>query len=142
VRQVDTYFRVRKGRLKLREQDPGTAELVAYVRPDQEDPKCSEFVLIAVDRPAAVKDIFSALLGVETVEKTKTIYILGNARIHIDEVDGMGRFLEVEVLCGSVDDAATQTATLRARDLMEAFEVTPKNLIPGSYRELSPYSMR
>lgn len=137
VRQIDTYFRVQKGRLKLREQDAGTAELIAYVRPDQEVPKCSEFVVIKVDCPTTVKEIFSALLSVETVvQKSRTIYILDSARIHIDEVDGMGRFLEVEVLCGSGDDAAIQTATIRALELMKAFEITPKDLIPGSYREL------
>jgi len=137
VRQVDTYFRVQKGRLKLREQDPGTVELIAYVRPDQEEPKCSEFILIAVDSPATVKEIFSALLGVEAVvEKTRTIYILGNARIHIDDVGGIGRFLEIEVLCGLGDDTAIQTATLRARELMEVFGITAMDLIPGSYREL------
>ena len=108
VRQVDTYFRVQKGRLKLREQDPGTVELIAYVRPDQEEPKCSEFVLIAVDSPATVKEIFSALLDVEAVvEKTRTIYVLRNARIHIDDVGGIGRFLEIEVLCGLGDDTAS-----------------------------------
>jgi predicted adenylyl cyclase CyaB len=96
VRQIDTYFRIQKGRLKLREQDPGTVELIAYVRPDREDQRCSEFVLIAVDSPATVKGIFSALLGVETVVETRTIYILDSARIHIDEVDEMGRFLEIE----------------------------------------------
>jgi predicted adenylyl cyclase CyaB len=136
VRQVDTYFRVQKGRLKLREEDPGTVKLIAYVRPDQEEPKCSEFVLIAVDSPTTVKELFSAVLGVETVvQKTRTIYILGSARIHVDEVDGVGRFLEIEVPCGS-DDAATQTATLRAHELMEAFGITPMDLVPGSYREL------
>jgi adenylate cyclase, class 2 len=137
MRQIDTYFRVQKGRLKLREKDVGTAELIAYVRPDQENPKCSEFVVIDVDSPTAVKEIFSTLLGVETVvEKSRTIYVLGSTRIHIDEVDGMGRFLEIEVLCGSGDDAAIQAATIRARELMEAFEIFPKDLIPGSYREL------
>ena len=137
VRQIDTYFRVQKGRLKLREQDAQIAELIAYVRPDQEYPKCSEFVVIKVDSPATVKGIFSTLLGIEAVvEKLRTIYILDSARIHIDEVDGIGRFLEIEVLCGSGDGEAIQTATLRARELMEAFEISPKDLIPGSYREM------
>jgi predicted adenylyl cyclase CyaB len=143
VRQVDTYFRVPKGRLKLRELDAGTGELIAYVRPDQEGPRCSEFVVINVDCPPTVKEIFSALLGVETVvEKSRTIYILGNARINIDEVDGMGRFLEIEVLCGSGNDEAIETTTLRARELMEAFEITPMDLVPGSYRELRLYGAR
>src|SRR5512140_1691948 len=94
--QVDTYFRVPEGRLKLREGNIENA-LIYYRRPDSAGPKQSDVVLYAVERGAELRAVLSSALGVlVTVDKQREIYYVGNVKIHIDEVQGLGRFVEIE----------------------------------------------
>lgn len=134
-RQLDTYFRVPKGRLKLRE---GRLEnfLIAYRRPDKEGPKHSSVRLY----PTRAEDGLGAVLGNclpvwVQVEKTRRIYWADNVKIHLDEVTGLGRFLEIEAIdldgSRSLDQLQAQ-----CRYWMERLQVRTLDLIDRSYSDL------
>ncbi len=94
--QVDTYFHTNHGRLKLRE---GRIEnnLIYYQRNDQHGPKSSHFNLVKSEDPAGLKEVLSKAMGIKVVvRKKREIYYIDNVKFHIDEVDGLGSFVEIE----------------------------------------------
>ena len=98
--QIDTYFKVAKGRLKLRQ---GTIEnnLIHYSRDDQSGPKLSNFSLTSMEGEQAgqLHSQLTAALGIlAVVDKRREIYYLNNIKFHIDQVDGLGSFTEIEVI--------------------------------------------
>jgi adenylate cyclase class 2 len=133
--QVDTYFRCSRGRLKLREIDGSSAQLVWYARPDEPGPKPSDYLLVPVSDPETLKAALEAALGIEcVVDKRREIYLWENVRIHLDEVSDLGTFLEFEAVVGpNVDDAA---ASGQLEYLTERFSLASENLLPGSYADL------
>lgn len=137
VRQVDTYFNVPAGRLKLREAT-GSAErteLVFYTRPDQAGPKHSEYEVVAVPNPAQLKGLLTDALGIRVVvDKRRTVYLYENVRIHLDTVEGLGTFLEFEaVMPDGVPDAEGEA---KVRRLMAEFVIDSRDLIEGSYSDM------
>ena len=134
-RQTDIYFRVPDGRLKLRIEEPGGAILVAYHRPDAAAARESHYELTPVDDPDATVADLEARHGVLVcVEKTRTLYLLGHIRIHLDRVAGLGTFIEFEaVMSPEHDNAATHTRLARLRT---AFGIAPAHLVPQSYSDL------
>ena len=97
--QIDTYFACAQGRFKLREIDGQTAQLVAYARPNGSHPRASDYRLVPVADAAALKAALADALGVQVVvEKQREIYLHHNVRIHLDEVLGLGTFLEFEAV--------------------------------------------
>ena len=96
--QTDTFFTVHRGRLKLREQAGAGAELIYYERPDQAGPKESRFERVTVADAAALRNLLASALGVAgQVIKERLVYRVGRTRVHLDEVRGLGAFLELEV---------------------------------------------
>jgi predicted adenylyl cyclase CyaB len=94
--QTDTYFHVSNGRLKLRE---GNIEnnLIFYERANQAGPKSSHFHLVKVDDAKGLREILAKSMGVKTiVEKKREIFYIANVKFHIDEVPGLGSFVEIE----------------------------------------------
>ena len=134
--QIDTYFRVPHGRLKLRE---GTVEraLIHYDRPDTLTPKRSDVTLYPTAEDAsALKAALTAALGVlAVVDKRREIYFVGNVKIHLDRVEGLGAFIEVEAIA---DDTHQTEAVLRAQceRLLDAFGVVRSDLVAVSYSDL------
>lgn len=107
-RDVDTYFRVPHGRLKLRRSEStrdGT--LIHYHRPDQATSRYSEYHLASTSDPERTREVLSAALGVlVTVAKTRRLLLYGDTRIHLDHVDGLGCFVELEtVMRGQTEEA-------------------------------------
>jgi adenylate cyclase len=133
--QIDTYFHARHGRLKLREIDGLTAQLISYSRPDEQGPKASDYLLVPVADPKALKAALASALGVRViVDKRREIFLVDNVRIHLDNVAGLGWFLEFEaVLSPKIDDAKGRS---QLDDLMHRFEIGPDDLVPGSYADL------
>lgn len=133
--QVDTYFHVAHGRLKLREIAGAGAQLVWYERPDEEGPKESDYRLVSVPDAEGIKAALTGALGVRVVvSKRREIFLARNVRIHLDEVDGLGTFLEFEAVLGpDVDDAAGRQ---QVDDLMRRFGIRADDLLPGSYADL------
>ncbi len=131
--QVDTYFRVPGGRLKLRE---GTIEnlLVFYSRPNQGGPKQSDVALSKVPAHSDLRLVLGTALGVlVSVDKRREIYFVENVKIHLDRVKGLGEFLEVEAI-GSADEVPRLREQCEA--FMREFGVRPEDLEEGSYSDL------
>lgn len=133
LHQMDTYFRVPSGRLKLRDYGDGRAELIHYHRPDVAGAKLSEYEVVPCEPGLA--GLLSRALGVVTVvEKTRTLSLWKSVRIHLDLVAGLGDFLEFEAVLGEMDDDAAgqgQIAWLRER-----FAVRDEDLLSTSYLEM------
>jgi predicted adenylyl cyclase CyaB len=99
LEQIDTFFSVAHGRLKLRQLAAERGELIYYERSDQAGPKQSTYSLAATNQPEALAALLAQALGVRgVVHKRRWLYRAGQTRIHFDEVEGLGSFLEVEVV--------------------------------------------
>ncbi len=128
--QRDTYFGGAHGRLKLREQTPGEPELIQYRRPDEAGPHTSEFRNVPVAAAGALKEALDAAFGtLVVVEKRRRLLLWEAVRIHLDDVDGLGTFVELE----APDDGDQQAKVER---LTEALAIADDDLIAGSYSDL------
>ncbi|HEX5418557.1 MAG TPA: class IV adenylate cyclase [Gammaproteobacteria bacterium] len=133
--QIDTFFRVAHGRLKLREFADGSAELIYYDRPDNRGVKLSQYERLPLPKPAALKRVLTTSLGVRgTVTKHRDVYLLGQTRIHLDTVERLGTFLELEVVLGESDTPESSEAL--ATELLRALQIAPQSLLPGAYIDL------
>jgi len=128
--QRDTYFRVASGRLKLREEEPGEAHLIAYSRPDDPAVRVSSYrVLPAADGTLAA---LSETLGVDVVvEKRRHLLLWETVRIHLDEVTGLGSFIELEAVADADSDLSRERA--QVDHLVDALEIG--ELQEGSYSD-------
>jgi homotetrameric cytidine deaminase len=134
--QRDTYFGRARGRLKLREQEGGHesgARLIAYVRPDGEDARTSNYRLAEVDDPAALADALDAALGtLVVVDKRRRLLLYENVRIHLDDVAGLGSFVELEGVADADSDLSGEHELVaRLRDELGLGEP-----VAGSYSDL------
>lgn len=136
LHQVDTYFHTPRGRLKLREIDGLAAELIWYDRPDAATPRQSDYLLVPVANPHTLNQALSAAWGVKAiVEKRREVFLVDNVRIHLDEVQGLGTFLEFEAVLGQDEDDAAGRAQVDR--LIQEFGIAPKDVLSGSYGELA-----
>ena len=96
--QVDTYFVVPNDRLKLRESSHNPSTLIYYEREDKRDSKQSDYHLVPINgEPALLRDILTRALGILVqVRKTREVFNYGNTRIHLDDVERLGSFIEFE----------------------------------------------
>ena len=135
-RQVDTYFCTGEGRLKLRESSLEGGQLVPYLRPDTPGPKRADYQVIPVEDAAGLKALMARILGVHrVVRKAREIFLYENVRIHLDRVEGLGEFVELEaVFDGSPAAEAEQRRTVDY--LMVELGIDPADLLPGSYEGL------
>jgi homotetrameric cytidine deaminase len=107
--QRDTYFGGARGRLKLREQEPGGAQLISYVRPDGDEARTSAYRLADVSDPAALREALDAALGTRVVvDKRRRLLLWEGVRIHLDEVQGLGSFVELEGVATPESDLARE----------------------------------
>ena len=135
LEQDDTFFASPTGRLKLRELTPDHGELIFYERPDVSGPKVSHYVIAPTPSPAAMRDLLGRALGVVgRVRKRRRLYLAQNTRIHLDQVEGLGSFLELEVVLSDSQSAADGEAV--ARRLLSTLGVPEANLICGAYVDL------
>ncbi len=135
IPQEDIFFNVVKGRLKLRILSPDQAQLIFYTRPDQEGPKRSEYHLTQSSDPVNLKRVLELAYGIRgVVRKTRYLYLVGQTRVHLDDVEGLGRFMELEVVLEEgQSDAEGQNV---AEQLMSALGVERGDLIDGAYMDL------
>ncbi len=139
IHQVDTYFRVPEGRFKLRASDPGDDYLVFYRRPDVSGPKGCDYDIATVDR--GLRTVLAAALGVlAEVDKTRTLFLWRNVRIHLDVVHGLGEFIEFEAVLS--DACEDDDGHAKLDHLQQVFDVRPGDLIERSYLDLTLESVR
>ena len=133
LKQVDSYFRVKQGRLKLRELNTKEAELVYYRRPNRLGTRLSMYIILPVTRIAPTKTILHRLFPqIVVVKKVRKLFLYKNARIHLDSVRGLGRFIEFEVV---LKHGMSQANSLM-RFLRMAFGIRKRDTISSSYSDL------
>ena len=135
IPQEDTFFNTSKARLKLRilEQDKG--QLIYYTRPDQEGPKRSDYHLSLTSDPENLKRVLELAYGIRgVVRKTRYLYLVGQTRVHLDDVKGLGQFMELEVVMREGQSDAEGQAI--AEGLMNALGVERSDLLEGAYMDL------
>jgi predicted adenylyl cyclase CyaB len=137
LRQVDTYFVVPRGRLKLREQEGrAVGELIAYDRPNETAVRASDYELVPVADPAALKSALARTLGVRVVvTKRRTLWTWHNVRIHLDQVESLGTFLEFEAVLDSPDEPDGPSRE-RLDQLTRLLQIRDEDRIAGSYSDL------
>jgi predicted adenylyl cyclase CyaB len=135
IPQEDTFFHTPKGRLKLRQLQPDQAQLVYYERPDQDGPKRSNYHIFETNDPQGLKTALRMALGVRgVVRKTRYLYLAGQTRIHLDDVEGLGQFMELEVVLREGQSDAEGQAV--AEDLMARLGIHKEDLLEGAYMDL------
>ena len=135
IEQCDTFFVAVRGRLKLRELPDGSGELIHYERPDGSGPRASDYRVATTQHAAPWRALLARALGVRgTVRKRRRLYRSGRTRIHVDRVEGLGDFMELEVaLAEGEDPAAGRTV---AKELMARLGVEPDDLVEVAYVDL------
>jgi predicted adenylyl cyclase CyaB len=135
LHQEDTFFRVGSGRLKLRMILGDDAELIYYERPDVSGAKESRYLRCKVPNPADMRQALSAALGVEgTVKKERLLYMVGQSRLHLDTVEGLGTFLEIEVVL--TEGQTVEEGHRIAAELTDRLKIHTADLVPCAYVDL------
>lgn len=133
--QDDSFFRCPHGRLKLRDFGDGSGELIQYERADSSGPKTSTYVRSPTASPETLREALTRALGtLGRVRKQRWLLLAGRTRIHLDRVEGLGDFLELEVVLG--DDEPEADGIAEARALMTQLGVRPDELLEGAYLDL------
>jgi len=135
IAQTDTFFHAPHGRLKLREFENSAGELIHYQRPDAVGPKESRYAIVRIEQAEPLRRALADALGVRcVVRKTRTLLMVGPTRIHLDQVEGLGAFLELEVVLRPEQDAAEGERI--AGDLMRGLGIRAEDLVAGAYADL------
>ncbi|MCB9812146.1 class IV adenylate cyclase [Candidatus Nomurabacteria bacterium] len=122
LHQIDTYFQIKKGRLKLREINSKEFELIYYERPDVSESKVSTYEIISFDEVQAkkIKSVLGATNGLlVTVEKERELWIYKNTRIHLDDVTDLGEYVELETVVGDISMPEAQAEHYEVMGLLE-----------------------
>jgi len=134
-KQIDTYFKIPDGKLKLRQVDGDLAELIFYKRPKEQGAKISHYFLFQTDFGENLKNVLGPALHVDlVVEKTRTLYLWENVRIHLDKVVGLGDFIEFEAVLSETEELTESEK--RIGFLRQKFRITDEHLIGDGYYEL------
>src|SRR5688572_18317134 len=135
IRQEDTFFNTEKGRLKLRVLATDRAQLIYYLRSDQEGPKRSDYHIFETPDPENLRRVLELAYGVRgMVKKTRYLYIVGQTRIHLDDVNGLGQFMELEVVLQERQSNAEGEEI--AERLMSSLGVERSHLIESAYMDM------
>jgi adenylate cyclase len=135
IQQDDTFFACASGRLKLREFSKDKGELIFYRRADRKGPKESFYVLSRTTEPETLREALALAYGQSgRVRKRRTLFISGRTRIHLDRVEELGDFLELEVVLA--DGEPAEAGEREARELMAELGVEPERLVEGAYVDL------
>jgi predicted adenylyl cyclase CyaB len=136
IEQEDTFFVCPRGRLKLRRLDGCVeAELIYYERPEVAGPRESHYAVHPTADPEGLREVLSAALGIRgIVQKRRAVYLVGQTRVHLDQVEGLGEFVELEVVLEPQQNSSAGVAI--ARELMEKLGISQSQLVDGAYIDL------
>ena len=133
--QIDTYFNANSGRLKLRE---GNIEnrLIFYKRANQKGPKQSDVILYQSATPEVLKKLLIESMNILTiVDKIREIYFIDNVKFHIDDVKGLGTFVEIE----AIDEKgiiSKEELNKQCEYYLDLFGITGDDLVEDSYSDI------
>lgn len=172
LEQVDTYFRTSHGRLKLREwrhtrngefadlagdslsirvaaetceEDNAGSALIAYFRPDDAGSRYSDFSLVPLGDGTAIRNALGGTLGIEVVvKKTRELFLYRSTRIHLDHVDELGTFIELETVLpeGSISMDVQTAAQQEHDEVIQLLGLHEFDSIAGSYSDLLPRTQK
>ena len=135
IHQDDTFFATPQGRLKLRVFGDGSGELIHYHRLDDAGPKRSDYLLAPVPEPESLREVLARACGlIGRVRKERLLLLAGATRIHLDKVEGLGDFLELEVVLR--DDQTDADGRQVAQDLLQQLGIAPAQWVSGAYLDL------
>ncbi|MGO4327419.1 class IV adenylate cyclase [Cupriavidus sp. 2TAF22] len=135
IEQDDTFFRCASGRLKLRAFASGEGQLIFYARADQAGPRESHYIISPTAAPDSLRAALAAAWGEDgRVRKTRVLYLAGRTRVHLDRVEGLGDFLELEVVLAEGEPAAAGVAEAHA--LLARLGVAQEQLVETAYVDL------
>jgi predicted adenylyl cyclase CyaB len=133
--QDDTFFNCPNGRLKLRAFSETAGELIFYRRPDSAGPKESFYVISPTASPNTLREVLSLAYGQSgRVRKHRTLFLKGRTRIHLDRVEGLGDFIELEVVLSEGEPA--EDGVNIAHDMLAKLGISTEQLIEGAYVDL------
>jgi len=133
--QDDTFFACPNGRLKLRMFAEHEGQLIFYRRDDLAGPKLSEYVMAATSEPDALRGTLALAYGiVGRVKKTRTLFLVGATRVHLDDVEDLGHFMELEVVLEA--DQTPEEGKAIANELMRKLGIEPEQLVTRAYVDL------
>jgi homotetrameric cytidine deaminase len=139
ITQRDTYFAAARGRLKLREQEAGGSplwdELIGYSRADSTEPGTSNYLRVPVADAVPLREALDAAYGtLVTVTKRRRVLLWENVRIHLDEVEGLGSYLELEGVADADSDLSGEHD--RVERVRRELGIEDQDLVAGSYSDL------
>src|SRR5262245_9037446 len=135
IAQDDTFFNCDNGRLKLRAFSTDSGELIFYRRVNQAGPKESFYLRSPTSSPETLRESLSLAYGqIGRIRKYRTLFLVGRTRVHLDRVEGLGHFLELEVML--VDDEPAEQGIREAGGVMDQLGIQPEQLIEGAYIDL------
>jgi predicted adenylyl cyclase CyaB len=135
IPQEDVFFRSDGARLKLRILGPERGEIIRYERDDLADIRRSRYRIARTSDPQNLLDILTKTLGrIGVVKKVRTLYLIGQTRVHLDRVEGLGDFLELEVVLRPEQDESEGKSIAEA--LLKRFGIEKKHFIAEPYIDL------
>src|SRR4030065_640762 len=135
IPQEDTFFNCPHGRLKLRILASDRGQVIFYQRQDISGPKHSEYKIHETNNPEGLKKILAEAYGIRgVVTKVRYLYLVGQTRIHLDDLQGLGKFMELEVVLQPGQTDAEGQAI--AENLMKCLGITDTDLIDSAYMDL------
>jgi len=135
IAQDDTFFGCERGRLKLRRFADGTGQLIHYHRADEGGPKVSDYVIAPTADPDALHEVLRRSNGeLGRVKKQRRLYLVDNTRIHLDHVEGLGPFVELEVVLR--DSETEHQGEAIAQRILRDLGIAPSQLVAGAYFDL------
>ena len=135
IDQDDTFFACANGRLKLRQFSPERGELIHYFRANSAGPRVSNYHIVPTAAPDALRDTLAAAMGIAgRVIKTRQLYLAGQTRIHVDAVQDLGDFVELEVVLR--DDQSEDDGVKIAHALMQALGIAETDLLDVAYVDM------
>lgn len=137
IEQEDIFFNCSKGRLKLRKFSDNKGELVYYNRDDGPEPTECNYSILKTSDPTLIGRILGKALGVRgIIRKSRTLYLFGQTRIHYDDVSGLGKFVEIEVVLSP--GQAISEGTDIAESVMHRLGISEHELIDAAYIDMLP----
>ena len=135
IMQDDTFFACPRGRLKLRQFADGRGELIHYFRGDDPGPKVSDYLISPTSSCEVLRQSLSRAFGViGRVRKHRRLYLVERTRVHLDAVEGLGQFVELEVVLSDVESLEEGTSV--ARTIMAALGIEQSQLIESAYVDM------
>jgi len=135
IEQEDVFFNCSKGRLKLRTFSDKTGELIYYNRDSGSRPYECNYSIVKTSDPSLIHSILTEALGIRgVIRKSRTLFMYGQTRIHLDDVDGLGKFIEIEVVLAA--GQTTSEGINIAHSLMQRLEISESDLIDAAYIDM------